>query len=365
MSKKRKKIISVVGARPNFVKVAPIAREFVKNGDGFEHLIIHTGQHYDEKMSKVFFDEMEIPKPDINLGIGSGSHGEQTGKIMIEFEKVCFQEKPDMVLIYGDVNSTIAAALVAGKLNIRIGHVEAGLRSFDRTMPEEINRILSDAISDFLFIPSEDANINLMNEGIDKNKIYLVGNIMVDSLMFNKEKASKLNVLSSLNLTPNNYAVLTMHRPSNVDDEENIVKIFSALNVISEDIPVVFPTHPRTSKLMQEFNINVAPGIKTVVPLGYLEFLSLMMNSKFMLTDSGGIQEETTVLGIPCLTIRKSTERPVTVDQGTNILVGDNTDLIVSEVSNIIKGNPKKGSLPRFWDGRTAGRIMEILRKEM
>lgn len=361
MTGKKKKIISVVGARPNFMKVAPMAREFSKHQDEFEHLIVHTGQHYDDNMSKVFFDELEIPRPDINLEVGSGSHGEQTGRVMIEFEKVCLKEKPDLVLVYGDVNSTIAAALVAVKLNIKVGHIESGLRSFDRTMPEEINRVLTDAISDYLFTPSPDADENLVKEGVSKEKVYMVGDIMVDSLLFNKQKATKLNVLSSFNLQPKQYAVLTLHRPSNVDSRENMGKIFSALKVISEKIPVVFPVHPRAEKKMREFGICASGGIKAVPPLGYLEFLSLMMNCKFMLTDSGGIQEETTVLGIPCLTLRDTTERPVTLTHGTNTLVWNDTEKIISEADKILSGAGKEGGCPELWDGRTAGRIVRAL----
>jgi len=360
---KKKKIISVVGARPNFMKVAPMAREFAKHSDEFEHLIVHTGQHYDDNMSKVFFEELEIPKPDINLGVGSGNQGEQTAKVMIEFEKVCLSQKPDMVLVYGDINSTIAAALVAVKLGIKVGHVEAGLRSFDRTMPEEINRILTDAISDYLFTPSPDADENLVREGIPKEKIYMVGNIMVDSLLLNKAKAEKLNILEQMNLREKEYAVLTLHRPNNVDNEENLEKIFSALRLISESIPIIFPVHPRTKIMLEKFGVNGMSKIKTISPLGYFEFLNVMMNSKFMLTDSGGIQEETMVLGIPCLTLRDTTERPITLTHGTNTMVGNDKEKIIQEADNILSGNEKKGSCPELWDGRTAERIVRILLK--
>lgn len=357
----KKKVVSVVGARPNFMKVAPIAREFAKYKDKFEHLIVHTGQHYDEKMSKIFFDELEIPKPDINLEIGSGNHGEQTGKVMIEFEKVCLQEKPDLVLVYGDVNSTIAAALVASKLHIKIGHVEAGLRSFDRTMPEEINRILTDAISDILFTPSPDGDENLLKEGVSKEKIHMVGDIMVDSLLFNKDKAAKLNIASFLGLENKKYALLTLHRPSNVDSKENMEKIFAALKVISQEIPIIFPIHPRTAKMLEEFVLLKGVNIKVVQPLGYLEFLNLMMNCKLMFTDSGGIQEETTVLGIPCLTLRDTTERPITLTHGTNTLVWNDTDKIIKEAKKILEGQEKNGNCPDYWDGKTAERIVEII----
>jgi len=366
MVSKRKKVISVVGARPNFMKVAPMARELDRFPDQFEHLIVHTGQHYDASMSKVFFDELEIPKPDINLEIGSGSHGEQTGRVMIEFEKVCLREKPDLILVYGDVNSTIAAALVAVKLQIKVGHVESGLRFFDRTMPEEINRILTDAISDYLFTPSLDANENLVKEGISKDKIFFVGNIMVDSLLFNKPKAEKSRILEKLGLKQKEYAVLTLHRPGNVDSKENMEKIFAALGIISKDIPIIFPVHPRTKKNLEitfhvsRFTIHDS-RLAFIDPLGYLDFLNLMMNAKFVLTDSGGIQEETTVLGIPCLTLRDTTERPITLSHGTNTLVWNDTEKIIIEANEILKGEGKCGRCPELWDGKTAERIVKIL----
>lgn len=366
MINRRKKIVSVVGARPNFMKVAPIAREFNKQKDRYEHLIVHTGQHYDENMSKVFFDELEIPKPDINLGVGSGGQGEQTGRVMIEFEKVCLKEKPDLVLVYGDVNSTIAAALVAIKLNIKVGHVESGLRSFDRTMPEEINRILTDAISDYLFTPSPDGDENLQKEGVAGEKIFMVGDIMVDSLLFNKDKVAKLKVAASLGLENNKYALLTLHRPSNVDSQENMTKIFSALEVIAKEIPIIFPVHPRTRKNLEtmfpasRFTSHDS-RLALIDPLGYLECLNLMMNAKFVLTDSGGIQEETTVLGIPCLTLRDTTERPITVTHGTNTLVWTDTDKIIKEAQKILAGKGKSGQCPELWDGQTGKRIVELL----
>jgi UDP-N-acetylglucosamine 2-epimerase (non-hydrolysing) len=365
---KRKKIISVVGARPNFMKVAPMAREFAKYGDKFQHLIVHTGQHYDENMSKVFFAELEIPKPDINLGVGSGGQGEQTGKVMIEFEKVCLKERPDLVLVYGDVNSTIAAALVAVKLGIKVAHVESGLRSFDRTMPEEINRILTDAISDYLFTPSPDGDENLRKEGVAKEKIFMVGDIMVDSLLFNRKKAAKLNVYSKFNLQPKQYALLTLHRPSNVDSKENMSKIFAALDVLSEDIPIIFPVHPRTrhnvEKMFGSSRFTIHDSRFTLCsPLGYLECVNLMMNAKLVLTDSGGLQEETTVLNIPCLTLRDTTERPITITHGTNILVWNDTQKIIREAKKILKGQAKKAKKVKGWDGKTAERIVERIKE--
>jgi UDP-N-acetylglucosamine 2-epimerase (non-hydrolysing) len=363
MTRKKKKIMSVVGARPNFMKVAPISRELKKRHDCFRHLIVHTGQHYDENMSRIFFDELEIPLPDISLGIGSGSHGQQTGRIMFEFERVCLKERPDLVLVYGDVNSTIAAALVSVKLGIRIGHVEAGLRSFDRTMPEEINRILTDAISDYLFTPFPEADENLIKEGVPKEKIYMVGDIMADSLLFNKGKAAELDIPASLGLLPRGYAVLTLHRPSNADSQENMKRIFYALNLVSQKIPIVFPMHPRTEKMMQKFGINGSERVKAIPPLGYLEFLNLMMNCRFMLTDSGGIQEETTILGIPCLTLRNTTERPVTLTRGTNTLVWNNPEKIIDEAAKILNGQKINSTCPDFWDGKTAKRIVGVLVK--
>jgi UDP-N-acetylglucosamine 2-epimerase (non-hydrolysing) len=324
-------------------------------------------------MSKIFFGQLEIPKPNINLEIGSGGHGEQTGRIMIEFEKVCLKEKPDLILVYGDVNSTIAAALVAKKLGIKVGHVEAGLRSFDRTMPEELNRTLTDAISDYLFTPSPDADKNLIKEGIPKDKIHRVGNIMVDSLLYHKKQAQRSAILKKLQLCPKEYALLTLHRPSNVDDKTDLNKIFKAIKYISGKIPVIFPIHPRTRKNLGavsrpptgEAGKLLAGGIAMIDPLGYLDFLNLMMNARFVLTDSGGIQEETTVLGIPCLTLRNTTERPITIMHGTNTLVWNDTKKIIKEANMILKGKGKNGHCPDLWDGRTAERIVRILTKTL
>ena len=363
---KRRKIISVVGARPNFMKVAPMSREFKKHKDTFQHMIVHTGQHYDENMSKIFFEELAIPRPDINLGIsGLMKQGEQTGRIMIEFEKVCEKEQPDLVLVYGDVNSTAAVALVAAKMHIPIGHVEAGLRSFDRAMPEEINRLITDAISDHLFTHSTDANQNLKREGIDADKIHFVGNIMVDSLLFSRKKAEKSTVLTQLSLQKGRYAVLTLHRPANVDDSANLEIIFGALGKVAASLPVIFPAHPRTTRLIKQYGIKIPTGIILKEPLGYFDFLNLMMNAKFILTDSGGIQEETTVLGVPCLTLRNTTERPVTVKKGTNTLVGGSANKIIVEVGRILSGRGKSGKCPELWDGRTARRIVQVLKRKI
>lgn len=436
------KIILVAGARPNFMKIAPIVRQLRvlshETNDyrlkTIDYILVHTGQHYDYEMSKVFFEDLEIPEPDIYLGVGSGTHAEQTGKVMIEFEKVLFKERPDLVIVVGDVNSTLACALAASKtyyrnesganskldavkderrsvnnltnsknpINARgtrplIAHVEAGLRSFDRTMPEEINRLLTDQISDFLFTPSPDANENLKKEGIPEEKIFLVGNVMVDSLLYNLEKAKKLSILERLGLRerfssdhcllptancllPSAYCLLTLHRPSNVDDKDAFLRIIKALTEISRHIPIIFPIHPRTRKQIEAFGFEPYftnsmtndlglmandCSIRCVDPLGYLDFLNLMMHSTFVMTDSGGIQEETTVLGIPCLTLRDTTERPITISEGTNVLVKNDTQKIIDEAFKILNVKGKRGNCPELWDGKAAGRIVELLLEEV
>lgn len=374
------KVVLVAGARPNFMKIAPIMRAIAEHNasarnKSIDPVLVHTSQHYDYEMSKVFFEDLELPEPDIYLGVGSGTHAEQTGKVMIEFEKVLLEQKPDLVMVVGDVNSTLAAALAAVKLNIPVAHVEAGLRSFDRQMPEEINRLLTDVIADYLFTPSPDADKNLINEGIAKEKIFLVGNVMVDSLLFNKEKAARRSVLRHLGLGKGKYGLLTLHRPENVDHEGNLGRIAVALKEISQRVPVVFPCHPRTRKTISQFGMddffglgdsyslrNVSSNsVHLIAPLGYLDFLQLMINSKLVMTDSGGIQEETTVLNIPCLTLRDTTERPITISEGTNVLVGNDTRKIVDEARNILDGKGKRGSMPRLWDGKAAERIMNVL----
>ena len=350
------------------MKIGPVSEELAKNH--IDHKILHTGQHYDDEMSKVFFDDLGMSQPDIYLGVGSGSHAEQTGKIMIEFEKICFEEKPDLVVVVGDVNSTLACALVASKLWIPVAHIEAGLRSFDRTMPEEINRILTDQISDFLFTTCEDANANLKNEGIADRKIHFVGNVMIDTLLRFIEVASKSDILERLALKENGstkkYAVLTLHRPSNVDDAGTLKGIFAALKRLSEEIPIVFPAHPRTSKKIEDFGLADS-GAKTRIlitkPLGYLDFLCLMSKAAIVLTDSGGIQEETTILGIPCLTLRNNTERPVTVKQGTNTVVGNNPEKIIQAGLRILEEGITRKGIPKFWDGKAAERIVKTIVK--
>ncbi|MDX1764889.1 MAG: UDP-N-acetylglucosamine 2-epimerase (non-hydrolyzing) [bacterium] len=372
--KEQIKIVSVVGARPNFMKIAPIARAMEDhnrqgNQPEIASLIVHTGQHYDEKMSKLFFDDLGIPKPDYNLEVGSGSHAYQTAEIMKRFEPVLQDEAPDYILVVGDVNSTIACALVAKKLGIQVIHVEAGLRSFDRTMPEEINRILTDAISDVLFITEPSAEKNLRAEGIPEDKIHFVGNVMIDTLLQHKAKAEKSAVLQDLGLTENSgssirpYAVLTLHRPSNVDNHAILFDILSAASEISDRITVVFPVHPRTLSQIKETKIRLSAQVKLIDPLGYLDFMKLVSHARFVMSDSGGIQEETTVLGVPCLTLRMNTERPVTVEQGTNIMVGVDKSRILDEGLKIIDSSPRKGSRPELWDGNAAQRMVKILRR--
>ncbi|PIW31104.1 MAG: UDP-N-acetylglucosamine 2-epimerase (non-hydrolyzing) [bacterium (Candidatus Ratteibacteria) CG15_BIG_FIL_POST_REV_8_21_14_020_41_12] len=363
------KIVLVAGARPNFMKIAPIIQA-IKNynrqhKNRIRWQLVHTGQHYDYIMSKVFFKDLEIPQPDIYLGVGSGTHSQQTARVMMEFEKVLFREKPNLVMVVGDVNSTLAAALSAAKLNIPIAHIEAGLRSYDRRMPEEINRVVVDVLADYLFTPTIDANENLKKEGIPKEKIFLVGDVMVDTLLKLKTKSQKSKILRKLNLRRGEYALLTLHRPSNVDYEENFLKIISALKEISRRIPIVFPAHPRTRKNMEKFKMGRIKegGIHLLEPLGYLDFLQLMMNSKFVMTDSGGMQEETTVLNIPCLTLRDTTERPMTITQGTNILVGNDTKKIIKEAEKILNKNRDSDhfSYPALWDGKAAERIVSVI----
>jgi UDP-N-acetylglucosamine 2-epimerase (non-hydrolysing) len=362
------KILNIVGARPNLMKIAPLVDEMNRHSD-IQHLLLHTGQHYDEKMSQIFFDQLGIPRPDIYLGVGSGSHAEQTAQVMVEFEKALLRVHPDVVVVVGDVNSTLACAITAAKLWVPVAHVEAGLRSGDRRMPEEINRIVTDALSDFLFTTSRAANENLEREGISPEKIFFVGNVMIDTLLKYQKQARVLGTPEHFDLQQGEYALLTLHRPSNVDVPEVFSGILDALVAIQRDLPIIFPAHPRTIKRIDEFGfterLNTASNLHIVEPLGYLEFLDLMMHSKIVLTDSGGIQEETTILGVPCLTLRENTERPITITQGTNILVGVDPDRIVSEVQSILSGESKAGRVPELWDGQTAGRIVAILKEKL
>ncbi|CAN5294137.1 UDP-N-acetylglucosamine 2-epimerase (non-hydrolyzing) [soil metagenome] len=347
------------------MKVAPIYAEMKRRPADFAPMIVHTGQHYDAAMSDAFFDDLGMPKPDVHLGVGSGSHAVQTAKIMMEFEPVVVREKPDWVLVVGDVNSTIACALVCSKLGVKVAHVEAGLRSGDRTMPEEINRILTDAISDLLFTTSLDADVNLEREGISKNKVRFVGNVMIDSLMDHLKIAERSTIREDLGVSSGEYAVLTLHRPSNVDVTEIFSGILSALLEVSTRLPIVFPVHPRTRAKIEDFGYGELirnSSIRLIDPLGYLDFMRLYSGAKIVLTDSGGLQEETTVLGIPCLTLRNNTERPVTVELGTNELVGVDPQKIVAAARTILGSDTAAAhTIPPLWDGKAAGRICDEL----
>lgn len=359
------KILNIVGARPNFMKIAPIIREMQRRETEFRPLIVHTGQHYDEAMSDSFFRDLGIPQPDFHLEVGSASHAVQTAKIMMAFEPVVLAEKPDWCLVVGDVNSTIACALVCAKLGVKIAHVEAGLRSRDRAMPEEINRILTDAISDLLLTTSEDADENLKQEGIAAGKIKFVGNVMIDSLFYNLEKSKDSQARENLDLSGRDYAVLTLHRPSNVDEREVFGRLLDALVAISAKLPVIFPVHPRTRANIEKFGFTekVADSdIRLIEPLGYLDFMNLYSGAKLVLTDSGGLQEETTALGIPCLTLRENTERPITIELGTNILVGTNPEKITRSAFEILENSTQKETkIPPLWDGHAAARICDAL----
>jgi len=347
-------ILHVVGARPNFMKAAPVLRSLQDRGA--RQTLVHTGQHYDRNMSDIFFTQLGIPEPDVNLGVGSGTHAQQTAEIMRRFEPVLLENKPDLVLVYGDVNSTVAAALVCAKLLVRIGHVEAGLRSFDRTMPEEINRIVTDRLADLLFTPSEDGDANLQHEGVPAERIHRVGNVMIDSLIQLLPTAMR----SPKHDLPERYALVTLHRPSNVDSSEALHNIVETLLQVNEQLSVIFPVHPRTRQRIAEFGADVNK-LHMLAPLPYIEFLALQRRAAIVITDSGGIQEETTYLGIPCLTVRENTERPVTVTLGTNVLVGQDRKKLISEVARILKGNGKVGEIPPLWDGHAGDRIADIL----
>jgi len=359
-------ILIIGGARPNFMKIAPLINELKQEKLDFK--LIHTGQHYDYNMSKIFFDNLGIPKPDYFLNVGSGSHAIQTAKIMIEFEKVILKEKPKLVIVVGDVNSTIACALVAKKLFIEVAHIEAGLRSYDLTMPEEINRKLTDQIADYLFITEKSALSNLKNEGIDSNKIFFVGNIMIDNLAKNMKSAQKNEYYKSLDLKSKSYGLITIHRPSNVDNIKDLKNVIEILEYIQTHIKIVFPVHPRTKESLKKFNLNEdinKPNIIVTEPLGYLEFLNLMINAKFILTDSGGIQEEASYLNIPILTLRKNTERPITIEKGTNTLVGNDFNDLKKCMNEILSNSYKKGQSIEKWDGKTSQRIIKVIRDKI
>lgn len=355
-------ILNVVGARPNFIKMAPILAAINRHPGKIAQVLVHTGQHYDEAMSASFFRDLAMPPPDINLEIGSGTHAEQTANVMLAIEPILIAQKPDWVLVVGDVNSTLACALTAAKLNIKIAHVEAGLRSFDRTMPEEINRILTDRIADLLLTPSADADANLLREGIAQERIVRVGNVMIDTLFVRLEQARRSKILTDLNLSPQKFAVLTLHRPSNVDDSAVLVNILTAIKTIAAELPVIFPAHPRTWSQLLKIDLTSLPRIQIIEPLGYLDFLQLWSNARMVLTDSGGLQEETTALGIPCLTLRENTERPITVEQGSNRIVGTEPERILANAFEVLhNGQNHPVRIPELWDGHAAERIVEAL----
>jgi len=354
-------VISVVGARPNFMKMGPVVSALEEAG--IHQYLVHTGQHYDNNMSQVFFDELNLPKPDIFLGVGSGSHGYQTGEILFQFEKICIQKNPKLIIVAGDINSTLACALAASKLNIPIAHIEAGLRSFDNTMPEEINRILTDKLSDMLFVTEKSGVKNLKSEGINNDRIHLVGNCMIDSIKNYLPKAIMKAPWVNYNLKTNEYCLVTIHRPSNVDSRSQLKSISKLLNKMAEKIKIIFPMHPRTRKSFKNINKKLSDKILIIDPLPYIEFLGLMSNAKLVVTDSGGIQEETTYLGVPCLTIRENTERPITIEIGTNYLVGTKNNSILKIFNQIMKGDIKSGNIPTKWDGKSAERVVKIIKE--
>jgi len=350
-------ILHVVGARPNFMKAAPVLHA-LRRRLGVRQTLVHTGQHYDRNLSDVFFSQLEIPVPDVNLGVGSGTHARQTADIMSGIEPVLVERKPDMVLVYGDVNSTVAAALVCSKLRIPVAHVEAGLRSFDRTMPEEVNRIVTDRLADVLFTPSEDGDKNLLLEGVAPEKIHRVGNVMIDSLV----RLLPAAIQCPMNGLPDRFALVTLHRPSNVDDSETLKSILESLLTVNEQLDVVFPVHPRTRTRIAQFGIGI-DKLHLLEPVPYIEFLALQKRAMVVITDSGGIQEETTYLQVPCLTVRSNTERPITVTMGTNILVGQDSRKLAFELSAILEGRAKRGSVPPLWDGKAGDRIADVLQQ--
>ncbi len=356
-----KKVFLIAAARPNFMKVAPLWRA-MDQSNFLQPILIHTGQHYDKNMSDVFFEDLGLPKPDIHLGVSGGSHSQQTAGVMLQFEELCLEQKPDLVLVVGDVNATMATSVVASKLHIPVAHVEAGLRSRDMTMPEEINRLITDAIADLLFTPSQDGSDNLRNENVAESRIHLVGNIMIDSLVRSIEKARDLGTIDRFGVNKGEYGVVTLHRPANVDDPENLQKLLTAL--VNVDLPLLFPVHPRTRAVMEKNDMINNLGleqssIQLIDPLGYYDFMNLVVHCKLMLTDSGGLQEETTYLNIPCLTLRPNTERPITITDGTNELA--TIESLPEQTGAILEGKWKKGTIPDLWDGDTAPRIISIL----
>ena len=363
MSSPKIHALAVAGARPNFMKIAPLLRE-LRSRPRFECTLVHTGQHYDAAMSGNFFDELGIAAPEVNLEVGSGSHGEQTAAVLVGIERLLTERRPDVVLVVGDVNSTMAASLAAVKLHVPVAHVEAGLRSGDRRMPEEINRIVTDALSRWCFTTEPAGDENLRAEGVAPERIHHVGNVMIDTLLANLEKARKLDTPERLGL-PGAFALLTLHRPSNVDDPEVLRSLFAVLEEIHAELPVVFPVHPRTRAAIERLTGGREPALRLTEPLGYLDFLRLMADARVVLTDSGGVQEETTVLGVPCLTLRENTERPVTVIEGTNTIVGSDPDTIRKALREVLDGRGKAGRAPALWDGEAAARIADVLERDL
>ena len=363
-SNARPRVLAVAGARPNFMKIGPLLRA-LRERDRFDVTLVHTGQHYDEVMSEGFFRDLGIPAPDVNLGVGSGSHAQMTAEVLRRIEEILVERRPDALVVVGDVNSTLAAALAASKLGVPIAHVEAGLRSFDRSMPEEINRVLTDAISDWLFVTEPAGEENLRREGVDPARIHRVGNVMIDTLRANLERARRRDTLDRLGIEAGNYVALTLHRPSNVDDPTHLRALFGLFEELHRELPVVFPVHPRTRAAIQERLGGRAPAILLHDPLGYLDFLRLMADARFVLTDSGGVQEETTVLGVPCLTLRDNTERPITVTEGTNRIVGRDPDVIRAETRKLLEGHAPEGRIPELWEGGAAERIVDVLEQDL
>jgi UDP-N-acetylglucosamine 2-epimerase (non-hydrolysing) len=353
-------LVAVVGARPNFMKIAPLLWE-VGRRPGLEAYLVHTGQHYDERMSRLFFEELKIPRPDVDLGVGSAAHAAQTAEVMRRFEPVLLEQRPDAVVVVGDVNSTLAAALTAAKLGLPVAHVEAGLRSFDRSMPEEINRVLTDALSRWLFVSEPSGVANLRREGVADDRIFLVGNVMIDTLLACRALSRRSAILRELDLEGRPYAVLTLHRPAAVDDPAVLGGILQAVGRLQRELPIVFPVHPRTRRALQGHDLGGLPGLRRVEPLGYLDCTRLVADARLVLTDSGGLQEETTVLGVPCLTLRENTERPITLEQGTNTLVGLDPERIIAAGLGALAEPPRARAAPALWDGQAAGRILDLL----
>lgn len=364
------RVTIVAGARPNFMKVAPVIEALDRHPGIFRHRLVHTGQHYDEAMSRSFFDALGLPKPDVDLGIGSGSHAEQTGRVMMEFEKLLLEDRPDLVIVVGDVNSTLACALTARKLGIPVAHVEAGLRSRDMEMPEEINRLCTDVLCDYLFTTDETASENLRREGVDESKIFFVGNVMIDTLLKHREIASRDDALRKLDLSPKGYAAVTLHRPSNVDDPARLRALIGVVLELARTMPVVFPVHPRTRARIEHAGLaeqlESRGSLILLEPMSYIPFLNLVMHARMVLTDSGGLQEETTVLGVPCLTIRDNTERPITCTQGTNRLVGNDPEKIKAGIDDILlHDDGAESMIPEKWDGSAAKRIVDVLMERL